>query len=111
MSRSFGSDVIHDAVADLERPVADLLEPGDHPQARRLAAAGRTDEDHELAIGDLEAEVLDGGEFAEALPDVIERHGGHGRLLPVGDAIAGPCISAANNLAPSTGPVRVIGSG
>ena len=34
-------------------PLADFLEPGDHPQQRRLAAAGRADEHAELAVGDL----------------------------------------------------------
>ena len=40
-------------------PDADLLEPGDHPQRRRLAAARRADEHDELALGDLEVEVTD----------------------------------------------------
>ena len=103
-------DVVHDAVADLEVAVADLFEAGDHPQAGRLAAARRTDEDHELAIADLEVEVLDGGEVAEALPDVIERHGGHGRLLPA--VMPSRALASRRDLiAPSTGPVRVIGSG
>ena len=34
-----GRDVVDDPVADLEGPVGDLLEPGDHPQAGGLAAA------------------------------------------------------------------------
>ena len=75
-------DVVDDALADLEVALGDLLEAGDHPQAGGLAAAGRADQDHELAVLDLEVEVLDGGEVAEALPDVIERHGGHVRTPP-----------------------------
>ena len=39
------------------RAGGDLLEPGDHPERGRLAAAGRADEDHELAVGDLEVEL------------------------------------------------------
>ena len=35
-------------------PGSDLFEPGDHPQRRRLAASRRPDEDHELAVGDLD---------------------------------------------------------
>ena len=40
----------------------DVLEADDHAQQRRLAAAGGADEDHELAVGDVEADVLDGRE-------------------------------------------------
>ena len=54
-----GRDVVDDAIADPERAVADLLETGDHPEAGRLAAARWADEDHELAVGDLEVEVVD----------------------------------------------------
>ena len=52
--------VVDDPLADPERALGDLLEPGDHPQRRRLAAAGRADEDHELAVADLEIDVVDG---------------------------------------------------
>ena len=37
------------AVADPDRSARHGLQPGDHPQQRRLPAAGRPDEDHELA--------------------------------------------------------------
>ena len=37
----------------------DVLEAGDQPQQRRLAAARRADEDHELARLDLEVDALD----------------------------------------------------
>ena len=43
-------EVGHVAVADRDRAVRDLLEPGDHPQQRRLAAARRADEHEELAV-------------------------------------------------------------
>jgi hypothetical protein len=72
-------DVVDDAIADLEGPVGDLLEARDHSQARGLPAARGPNQDHELAIVDAEVEVLDGGEVAVALPDVLERHGGHAR--------------------------------
>ena len=45
-------DVVDDALADPDRARRDRLEPGDHPQHRRLAAARRPDDDHELAVGD-----------------------------------------------------------
>jgi hypothetical protein len=103
MSRSLGA-------TDLQGAVRDLFQAGDHPQAGGLAAPGRADEHHELAIGDLEGEVLDGSEIAEALPDVIEGHGGHGHLLPA-VMPSRTLASRPRSFAPSTGPVRVIGSG
>ena len=36
--------------ADAQGAAADLLQPGDHPQGRRLAAARWPDEDQELAV-------------------------------------------------------------
>ena len=79
MSRSFGGDVVDDAIADAERAVADLLEAGDHPEAGRLAAAGWPDEDHELAVRDLEVEVVDREYVTVTLGDVVERNGRHVR--------------------------------
>ena len=46
-------EVVDDTVADPDDAVADVLEAGDHPQRGRLAAPGRADEHHELAVGDL----------------------------------------------------------
>ena len=51
-------DVVDDAVADLDRAFADRLEARDHAQSRGLAATGRADEDHELAVVDLEIHVV-----------------------------------------------------
>jgi hypothetical protein len=52
--------LVHDVAVDPELAVGDVLESGDHPQGRRLAAAGRPDKDHELAVLDIEAHVPDG---------------------------------------------------
>jgi hypothetical protein len=52
--------VVDDLVADSDLAVGDLLEPGQHPQRSRLAAAGRAYEHHQLAIADLEVEVVHG---------------------------------------------------
>ncbi len=52
-------EVVDDLVADPELAVGDLLEPGDHAQRGRLAAAGRADEHHQLAVLDREIEVED----------------------------------------------------
>jgi hypothetical protein len=53
-----GLDVVDDSVTDLHRAAADRLEPGDHPQRRRLATARRPDQDEELLVGDLQIEVV-----------------------------------------------------
>ena len=70
------------SVADAERPVGDLLQTGDHPQAGGLAAARRADEDHELGVANVEVEVVDGDDVAEALADVLERDCCHIVRLP-----------------------------
>jgi len=49
------------AVADEDPARGDLLQPGQHPQGRGLAAAGRPDEHHELAVLDLQVEAVDCG--------------------------------------------------
>ena len=49
-----GRDVVHEPVADVDLAAGDFLEPGDHPQRRRFAAARRADQHDELAVGDLE---------------------------------------------------------
>ena len=48
------------AISDVDRPLAHLLDPRDHLHQRRLAAAGRADQHHELAVRDVEADVVDG---------------------------------------------------
>mgnify|MGYP003694802525 CR=1 FL=1 len=48
--------------------------PGDHAQGRRLAAARRTDQRHELLVGDLEVDVLHGVmERAVVLVELVQR--------------------------------------
>jgi hypothetical protein len=52
-------EVVHDLASDQHDAFADLLEAGDHAQRGGLPAPGRTDEDHELALVDLEVEPVD----------------------------------------------------
>jgi hypothetical protein len=47
--------------------VGDLLEPGDHPEQCRFPASGRTDEDDELAVPDLQIDAVDDLGGAEPL--------------------------------------------
>ena len=102
-------DVVDDLVADAELALADLLEPGDHPQARRLPAARGADEHHELAVTDLEVEVRYGGHVAVSLVHVIERHGRHENLLRPGHR--GLLHPAVEDRRTRTSPVRGAGSG
>ena len=53
-------EVVDDHVADEDLAGGGTFEAGQHAQCRRLAAARRPHEDHELAVRDLEVEVVDG---------------------------------------------------
>ena len=65
--------LVDDALADEELAAGDLLEAGDHPQRRRLAAAGRADEHEELAVLDVERQVGHGVEAVVVdLVDLVE---------------------------------------
>jgi hypothetical protein len=54
-----GGEVVDDAVADPDLALGDLLQAGEHPQRGRLAAARRADDHHELAVLDLQLEIVD----------------------------------------------------
>ena len=64
-SRYFGSTSLTRSVADIDIAGRHLLEPGDHAHGRRLAAAGRSEQDEELLVHDLEVEIGHGDEAAE----------------------------------------------
>ena len=55
-----------DAVEE-DRPGGRLLEPGDEPQCRGLAASRRPEQREELARADRQVDAVDGHELAEAL--------------------------------------------
>ena len=71
------------AAADLDRAGVLHLEAGDHAQQRGLAAAGRPEEADELAALDLERDVIERREGAEALGDALDPqvNGTSGRRL------------------------------
>ena len=61
------------------------LEARDHAERRRLPAAAGAEQREELAVADLERDVVDGGVAAEALADALEDDGvaavrGHARV-------------------------------
>jgi hypothetical protein len=75
-----GVHVVHHPVTDDELAVADRLEAGHHPQGGRLAAARGADQDDELAVGDVEVQVVDGVEAVLVdLVDVLQLDVGHER--------------------------------
>ncbi len=73
-------DVVDLAVPDLDRAFGRLLEPGDHAERGRLAAAGRAEEHEELLVGHLEGEVVDRGHVAEPLRDSTDGDPAHDLL-------------------------------
>ena len=82
MSRLPGGRLLTTRSPILIRAARDLLEPREHAQRGGLAAAGRADEDHELAVVHVEVEVGDGKEaVAVGLGHVVEGDSGHGLLL------------------------------
>ena len=69
-----GRHRVHHPAVDAHLARGDRLEPGDHAERRRLAAAGRAEQHHELAVRDREVEVPDGGLAAVvALGEPLER--------------------------------------
>jgi hypothetical protein len=67
------------ATVDRDPARGHLLQPGEHPQERRLPAAGGADEHDELAVVDLQADVVDCGDPArKLLRHVLELDLGHG---------------------------------
>ena len=54
-----GRHVVDDARADADLAAGDVLQPGDHAQQRRFAAARRADQDDELAVGDVDVDAMD----------------------------------------------------
>src|SRR2546430_299797 len=62
----------HIAPFDEDLPFADLLEPGDQPQQRRLPAPRRPEQHHELALLGAKADFIDGLHSAEALRHFIQ---------------------------------------
>ena len=101
-------------VADEDAAGGDRLEARDHPQERRLAAAGRADEHHELAVARSRADVVEGLRLVRIdLRRAVEPDPRHVSLRGSGTAANGarsrersgraPTRSAASSTAPATG--------
>src|SRR5690606_34808583 len=61
-------------------PGGDRLEPGDHAEEGRLAAARRAENHHELPGGNRQADAVHDLLLAVALANVADRDPGHRRL-------------------------------
>ena len=59
-----GSHIVHDLAVDKELALADLFQAGHHAQSGGLAAAGGTNQNNKLLIGDVQVELLDGDDAA-----------------------------------------------
>ena len=55
-----GRHIVDEFVPDVHLALGDLLEPGDHPQNRRLSTTGRTDQNEELRVLDDEVHLANG---------------------------------------------------
>ena len=64
-------------LADGDLARGDVLEAGDHAQQRGLAAAGRPDQHHELAVGNVDADAVQHLDRAERLAHVADVNGRH----------------------------------
>src|SRR6266567_3376424 len=69
---------VHHALADADGARRDLLEAGDEPQRRRLAATRGTDQHHEFLVLDLEIEVDHGRNRPVGLADLLQCNFRHG---------------------------------
>src|SRR6185503_15431382 len=72
-----GVEVVHHPAGDRDLAAGDVLEAGEHAQQRRLAAARRSDQHHELAVGNFEGNAVQDSGFPEILSYFLEGDGGH----------------------------------
>ena len=84
MSRSRGGTSLTSFVADDDLAPGHRLEPGDHAQNGALAAARRPDQNHELALVDLEVDAVDDFQLAVFLDEIRDDDMRHQRTLPFG---------------------------
>ena len=73
-------------VADEDATGVDVLQAREHAQRGGLTAAGRADEDEELAVLDFEVELVDGGLVGTRVDAgrLVKSDGCHGVFLPTG---------------------------
>src|SRR5512146_1413176 len=67
----------HVTVADIDAPTVHAFEPGQAAQQRRLAAATGSQQHHELAVLDLQADVVSRHRLAELFANRFKANPGH----------------------------------
>jgi len=72
--------------ADQHPPAIHRIETGDHPQGRRLAAAGRSEQDQKTPLFRAQGDILDGNRITPTLGDADQLDSGHGRSPAPGPA-------------------------
>jgi hypothetical protein len=72
-----GRQVVHHPVADADFAGGDVLQSRDHAQQGGLAAAGRADQDDELAIANGNVDAMNDGRRAKGLADIVDRDRRH----------------------------------
>ena len=85
-----GRQLVDPLAADMDAAAVQLLQPGDHPQQRGLAAARRADENREFFLLDLEVDAVDDLGVAETLDDPVQFNITH--LISIRLAFFGVCI-------------------
>jgi hypothetical protein len=68
-----GRNVVHPPPSDDHVTGVGVLEPADDAQQRRLAAAARAEDRHELAGGHVEVDAPEGVDVSEAAPQPADR--------------------------------------
>ena len=72
-----GVDEVHELVADHDLAGGGVLESGDHAEDRALATPGWSEQHEEFAVLDLERNVADSLDLAEALDQMLDQDVGH----------------------------------
>jgi hypothetical protein len=91
------ADVADVEAVDQNGAGGEVLEAGDQPQQRRLAAARRPDEHGEFAVLDLEIDAVDDAHGAEALAHAFQFDAAHGRVSLDPDHLTAPKVRPRTN--------------
>src|SRR3954463_5198895 len=82
--------ICHVPAADADAALGDVLQPGDGPQQRGFSAARGADKDHELAVFDVQPDVVQDLDIAVSFFNAVQPDFGHNRLsLPGFSLLAG----------------------
>src|SRR5271163_60197 len=95
----FGRHIVDQLVTNVDLALGALFEPGDHAQGRAFAAARRSDEHDELAVGDVEIDPPHRWGLVEGLDDIPKRYLRH--TVGPSSALVAPTVRPATPGSPS----------